>query len=145
MTHGTSHFTQRKRWHSLRKVMRRGTVMEWLWGEVRRIGNTLRWSYEGWVSAWAREKSLRQWTLVNALSVALSLAVDMTTGERALIYALGLLVLAAELVNTAIEEIVDYISKDIDPRAKRAKDAGSACVALTALAGGVAWLVILIG
>lgn len=117
--------------------------MNWLRAELRRIGNTMRWSYEGWVSAWAREKSLRQWTLVNALSIALSLAVEMSAGERALIYALGILVLAAELANTAIEEVVDYISQDIDPRAKRAKDAGSAAVALTAIAGGVAWLVIL--
>jgi diacylglycerol kinase (ATP) len=119
--------------------------MNWLLGEVRRIGNTCRWSYEGWVSAWAREKSLRQWTLVNAMSIALSLAVDMTTAERALIYALGILILAAEMANTAIEEVVDYISEEIDPRAKRAKDAGSAVVALVAIAGGVAWAVILIG
>lgn len=119
--------------------------MEWLVGEVRRIGNTARWSYEGWVAAWRREKSLRQWTLVNALSVALSLAVDMTTPERALIYALGILILAAEMANTAIEEVVDYISEQIDPRAKRAKDAGSAVVALVAIAGGAAWVVILIG
>ncbi len=119
--------------------------MKWLWGELRRLQNTARWSYQGWVSAWAREKSLRQWTAVNALSVALSLVVDMTTGERALIYALGILVLAAEMINTAIEEVVDYISTDIDPRAKRAKDAGSAVVVLTALAGGVAWAVILLG
>jgi diacylglycerol kinase (ATP) len=119
--------------------------MEWLLGEVRRLKNTARWSYDGWVSAWSREKSLRQWVGVNALSIALSLAVDMTTGERALIYALGILVLAAELLNTAIEEVVDYISTDIDPRAKRAKDAGSAVVALVALSGGVAWAVILIG
>jgi diacylglycerol kinase (ATP) len=119
--------------------------MEWLMAEARRIGNTARWSYEGWVAAWGREKSLRQWTLVNALSLALSLVVDMTTAERALIYALGILVLAAEMANTAIEEVVDYISEQIDPRAKRAKDAGSAVVALVAIAGGVAWAVILIG
>jgi diacylglycerol kinase (ATP) len=113
--------------------------------EIQRLRNTARWSWQGWASAWAREKSLRQWAGVNALSVALSLMVDMTTGERALIYALGLLILAAELMNTAIEEVVDYISTDIDPRAKRAKDAGSAVVAVVALAGGAAWAVILIG
>jgi diacylglycerol kinase (ATP) len=119
--------------------------MKWLLGELRRLQNTARWSYQGWASAWAREKSLRQWAVVNALSVALSLVVEMSAGERALIYALGILVLAAELLNTAIEEVVDYISTDIDPRAKRAKDAGSAVVTLTAIAGGVAWAVILLG
>ena len=113
--------------------------------ELRRIGNTTKWSWDGWRSAWVREKSLRQWFVVNLLSAALAFALDLTAGERALVLALGLLLLAAELVNTAIEEVVDYISEEIDPRAKRAKDAGSAVVAVTALAGGVAWLVVLIG
>ena len=72
-------------------------------------------------------------------------ALDLTPGERALILALGLLLLAAELINTAIEEVVDHISPGPDPRAKKAKDCGSACVALAALAGGVAWVVVLVG
>lgn len=71
--------------------------------------------------------------------------VEMTSGERALILALGLLILAAEVMNTALEEIVDYLSTERHPRAKKAKDCGSAAVALTAIAGGVAWLVVLIG
>lgn len=119
--------------------------MNWLMQELRRIGNTARWSWQGWRSAWAREKSLRQWTLVNILSAALALALPLTPGERALILALGLLVLVLELVNTAIEETVDYISQAQDPRAGRAKDAGSAAVAVAAIAGGVAWVVLLVG
>jgi diacylglycerol kinase (ATP) len=55
------------------------------------------------------------------------------------------MVLAAELINTAIEEVVDHISPGHDPRAKKAKDCGSACVALAALAAGVAWVVVLVG
>jgi diacylglycerol kinase (ATP) len=113
--------------------------------EARRFWNTCVWSWDGWCAAWATEKTLRQWTVVNLLSVALTFAIAMTPAERALIIALGLLVLAAELMNTGLEEVVDYLSKDIDPRAKKAKDCGSAAVALTALAGGVAWLVVLIG
>jgi diacylglycerol kinase (ATP) len=113
--------------------------------EIRRIGNTARWSWQGVHSAWQREKSFRQWVVVNLLSAALAFALPLTPGERALILSLGLLVLVMELVNTAIEETVDYISEAHDPRAGRAKDAGSAAVAVTAIAGGVAWLVILIG
>jgi diacylglycerol kinase (ATP) len=113
--------------------------------ELRRLQNTVRWSWQGWCSAWAREKSLRQWTLLNAASAVLAFALHLTPGERALILALGLLILVMELVNTAIEETVDYISAAQDPRAGRAKDCGSAAVAVTAIAAGVAWLVILIG
>jgi diacylglycerol kinase (ATP) len=117
----------------------------WVAAEIRRLGNTARWSWEGWCAAWASEKSLRQWAAVNAVSAVLALMLDLTAGERALILALGLLILVAELANSAIEEVVDYISTDRDPRAKRAKDIGSALVAVTAIAGGVAWAVILIG
>lgn len=124
---------------------KRGQDMDWLKAEVMRIGNTARWSWQGWCAAWASEKSIRQWTGVNILSVLLSLVLDLTGGERALILALGLLVLAAELINTALEETVDYISTKQDPRAGKIKDCGSAVVAVTAIAGGVAWLAILFG
>lgn len=113
--------------------------------ELRRVRNTVIWSWHGWIAAWASEKSLRQWTAVNIVSAALAMVVDLSAGERAMILALGLLILAAELMNTGLEEAIDYISKDHDMRARKAKDCGSAAVALTAIAGGVAWLVLLIG
>lgn len=113
--------------------------------EAQRFANTVIWSWEGWCAAWATEKTLRQWTLVNVASAALAFSLDLTAAERGIILALGLLVLAAELMNTGIEEAIDYISGEDHPRAKKAKDCGSAAVALTAIAGGVAWAVILIG
>lgn len=113
--------------------------------EMRRIANTVIWSWQGWGAAWASEKTLRQWTIANLLSAALAFWLDITPGERALILALGLLVLAAELLNTAIEETVNYLSTETHPLAKKAKDCGSAGVALAALAGGVAWVVVLVG
>ncbi|OYX43804.1 MAG: diacylglycerol kinase [Rhodobacterales bacterium 32-67-9] len=120
-------------------------MLDFIGGELRRFGNTCRWSLQGWRAAWATEKSLRQWSLVNLVSATLAFTLDLTTGERALILALGLLVLAAELFNTAIEEVVDLATSEQHPRAGKAKDCGSAAVALTALAGGLAWLVILLG
>ena len=119
-------------------------MLNLLTAEARRFANTVIWSLAGWRAAWATEKTLRQWTVVNLLSAVLAFALDLSTTERALILALGILVLAAELMNTGLEEVVDYISKATDPRAKKAKDCGSAAVGLTAIAGGVAWLVILL-
>jgi diacylglycerol kinase (ATP) len=113
--------------------------------ELRRLANTVVWSWDGWRAAWATEKTLRQWTLANVASAALALALDLGGGERALILALGLLVLAAELINTAVEELADGLWPGPDPRAKRAKDCGSACVALTAIAAGLAWVAVLAG
>lgn len=120
-------------------------MRELLKAEARRFANTVIWSLDGFRAAWATEKTLRQWTLANVLSAALAFSLELTPGERALILALGLLVLAAELINTGLEEVVDMISPGPDPRAKKAKDCGSACVALTAIAAGVAWGVVLVG
>lgn len=118
-------------------------MWRFLRNEGRRFANTVIWSLSGWRAAWSSEKSLRQWTLVNIVSAALALALPLSMGERALILALGVLVLAAELFNTAIEEVVDYISTEDSPHARKAKDCGSAGVALAALAAGVAWLVVI--
>jgi diacylglycerol kinase (ATP) len=86
---------------------------------LRRVWNTCLWSWQGWAAAWASEKTLRQWTIVNALSVGLSFCVDLSPAERAVIWGFGLLILAAELMNTGLEEVVDYISTATDPRAKK--------------------------
>lgn len=116
--------------------------MKELW---KRFADRAVWSWQGWCHCWREEQSLKQWALANVASAALALGLDLSTAERALILSLGLLVMVAELVNTAIERTVDYISTERHPLAKQAKDAGSAAVALTAIAVGVAWLVILIG
>lgn len=112
--------------------------------QLRRFGNKVRWSLDGWRAAWASEQSVRQWTVLNVLSIALAFWLPLTAGERGLILALGLLVLAFELVNTAIEAVVDHVLPDISPVAKKAKDCGSAAVALSAIAGGAAWAMVLV-
>lgn len=116
-----------------------------LTAEFRRILNTCIWSWQGFAAAWATEKSLRQWVLINLLSAILAFTLDLTTGERALILALGVIIIATELLNTAIEEIVDLTSPERNPRAGKAKDCGSAAVAAAGIAGLVAWLIILFG
>jgi diacylglycerol kinase (ATP) len=117
----------------------------WLRAEGARLANTVIWSWQGWRAAWASEKTLRQWTLANLLSAVAALTLPLGVAERALILALGLLLLAAELMNTAVETVVNHLSPDPHPLAAKAKDCASAAVALTALAAGLAWVVILWG
>lgn len=103
------------------------------------------WSWHGLVDTWRSEHSFRSWVWANAVSAGAALWLPLLASERALILALGVLVLAAELMNTGLERAVDYISTDEHELAKRAKDAGSAAVAITAIAAGIAWVVILWG
>jgi diacylglycerol kinase (ATP) len=64
--------------------------------------------------------------------------------ERALMIAVVALALIVELVNAAIEAVVDRISLENHALAKRAKDIGSAAVMLSLANAAVVWLVILL-
>ena len=120
-------------------------MREFMKSEARRLKMTVIWSWQGWWAAWETEKTLRQWTLANGISIALALVLDLTSVERALIIGFGLLILVVELLNTAIEETVNRISRVDHPLSKKAKDIGSAAVALTAITAGVIWVIVLIG
>ena len=103
------------------------------------------WSWAGWLECWRNEHSLHQWVWANVISAGFALWLPLAPGERALIIALGVLVLAAELMNTAVERAVDYISTEHHELARQAKDLASAAVAVTAIAAGAAWVVLLVG
>lgn len=108
--------------------------------EARRILRTVGYSLDGWRHGWREEKSLRQWVGVN-LAAWLALALlRPPLWACALIVAQGVLLLALELVNSAIEATIDYISTELHPLAKAAKDAGSAAVAVMGLGYIATWV-----
>lgn len=112
---------------------------------LKRLKWRVIWSWRGVVDAWRQEHSFRSWVWANIASAGAALWLPLEGAERALILALGILVLAAELFNTALERAVDHTSRDQHPLAGQAKDAGSAAVAVTAMAAGVAWVVVVVG
>ena len=64
--------------------------------------------------------------------------------ERAVMIAVVALTLVVELINAAIEAVVDRISLENHALAKRAKDIGSAAVMVSLANAAVVWLVILL-
>ena len=112
--------------------------------ELIKIKNRTVWSWYGFSHVAKTEGSLWQWIIANIISGSLTFFLPITFTQQAIILAGGILILAAESLNTAIERIVDDISIKQRPAAKHAKDAGSAAVAITAIATGVAWLVIIV-
>lgn len=113
--------------------------------EFGRLGRNAGLSWRGFRAAWASEKSVRQWVWANVVSAGLAFTFDLSGAERAIVLAFGFLILATELLNTAIEAAVDLASPERHPLAGRAKDCGSAAVVVAALAAGIAWAAILIG
>lgn len=98
------------------------------------------YSWAGLRLTWREEHSFRFWAVINVISATLAITLPLEPMMRTIILVLGVLVLAAECFNTAIERVVNHLSPEPHPLAKAAKDAGSAGVALTAVAAGVAWV-----
>jgi diacylglycerol kinase (ATP) len=92
-----------------------------------------------------REAAFRQELLGLAGLLALFLIIGASSGEVLGLLLLGLMVLAVEALNTALEELVDHISPGWSEFAKHAKDLGSFAVMCALVATGLyaAWVVIL--
>ena len=115
--------------------------MRFILRELIKIRNRAVWSWNGFRHVAKTEGSLWQWIIANIISASLTFFLPMTFTQQAMILAGGILILAAECFNTAIERIVDDISNKKRPAAEYAKDAGSAAVAITAIATGMVWIV----
>ena len=110
---------------------------------VRRLLNAARHSLDGLQSALS-EAAFRQELALAAVLVPLGLYLGETGVERALLTGSVLLVLVVELLNSAIEAVVDRVSVEDHALSKRAKDIGSAAVALALLNVVAVWLLILV-
>ena len=102
------------------------------------------WSLQGLRAAWLHESSFRLevWLLVVAVPLALWLGDSGL--ERAVMIGSCLLVLAAELLNSAIEAVIERYGPEHHELAGRAKDMGSAAVFVLMMNVLVCWGLILV-
>lgn len=112
---------------------------------VRRVLNALRYSMDGLRAAYTGEDAFRQETLLAAVLIPLALWLPVSGIGKALMIASVLLVLAVELINSAIEAVVDRISLDRHALSKRAKDLGSAAVLLALINVAAVWGCVILG
>jgi len=110
---------------------------------LQSILNAARNSLAGVAAAARNEGSFQVELAVCVVLLPLGLWLGGTGVERALLVSSVLIVLCAELVNTALEAAVDRISLEIHPLARRAKDIGSAAVMLALVNAGAVWLLVL--
>ncbi|MGV1099679.1 diacylglycerol kinase [Thiovibrio sp. JS02] len=111
---------------------------------LTRIVNAFGWSMAGLAAACRHEKAFQQELALVLLLAPLALWLGKTGPEKALLLSALFLVLITEIVNSAIEAVVDRFGGEIHPLSGRAKDMGSAAVFL-ALANVVAvWLLVLL-
>jgi len=110
---------------------------------VARLVQATRYSLQGLAACWRGEPAFRQEVTLAAAAVPLGLYLGGDGVERSLLTASVLLVLVVELVNTAVETVVDRLDDDAHPLSGRAKDLGSAAVLGALVLAGWIWLLVL--
>ena len=107
---------------------------------LRRVLNALGYSMAGLKAAYMCEDAFRQevWLAVILIPTACLLPVPWL--GRGMMIASVLLVLVVELLNSAIEAVVDRVSLENHRLAKRAKDIGSAAVLISLMIVLAVWL-----
>ena len=99
---------------------------------IKRIHKALRYSYEGVKAMYKSEPSFQQDLVLFVVGMLVLCFLDITTTQKCIL-----------IINTAIETIVDRISKEINPLSKKAKDIGSFLVMMSFILAFILWIMIL--
>ncbi|WP_217512928.1 diacylglycerol kinase [Vibrio metschnikovii] len=110
---------------------------------LRRIINAAGYSWQGLKAAFQHEAAIRQELLLLVIAGVTLCLLDLPALERLLMFSSVVLVLIVELLNSAIEAVVDRVGSERHELSGRAKDIGSAAVMVTLLLAGLIWSVLL--
>ncbi|MHB8256564.1 MAG: diacylglycerol kinase [Acidiferrobacterales bacterium] len=108
-----------------------------------RVMRAAGYSLSGLRAAFRTEAAFRQEVIVFALLAPLGLWLGRDGVERALLLGSLFQVLIVELLNSAVEAAVDRVGRKWHELAGRAKDMGSAAVALAVLLAALTWVLVL--
>lgn len=109
---------------------------------LRRLIAATSFSAAGLRAAWRHEEAFRQEALLSLLLTPLALWLGQSPTQRLLLIGSCALVLIVELLNSAIEAVVDRIGHDLHELSAQAKDMGSAAVLLSLLLAAAVWLTV---
>ena len=104
---------------------------------------SVRYAVEGFFAAVKHEPSFREDLLFALLLVPFAVILPVNAVSTALMIASLILILIVELLNSAIEWVIDYLRPEHHPLAKRIKDMASAAVFLSYINCVVVWGILL--
>jgi diacylglycerol kinase (ATP) len=105
----------------------------------RHIQNAVIYSGAGLKTAWDNEMAFRTEVIVIALMMPVAIWIGETAVHWALLIGSSMLVLITELLNSAVEKVVDRIGTEHHLLSKQAKDLSSAAAAVSMLAAATVW------
>ena len=105
----------------------------------RHIKNAVIYSWAGLKAAWDNEMAFRTETIVIALLMPIGIWIGKTAVQWALLIGSSMLVLIIELLNSAVENVVDRIGPEHHILSKQAKDLASAAAGVSMLTAVIVW------
>ena len=102
------------------------------------------YSFNGWMAALRHEAAFRQELTLAILFIPVAMLIDVTRTERVLLVIVTVFVLIVELLNSAVEAVVDRIGAEHHELSGRAKDLGSAAVMTSLLLWLYVWFEIVV-
>jgi len=112
---------------------------------IGRIIAATRYSWRGLHQGWRTQAALRYECYILLIAIPVAWWIGETTVERALLVGSCLLVIVVEVINSAIETVVDRIGSDLHELSGRAKDLGSAAVFCSIVLAAVIWFMLWLG
>lgn len=110
---------------------------------IKRVIDAAGYSMRGLSAAFKNEAAFRQELALAVILAPVALYIGQSNIERTLLIASLLLVLIVELLNSAVEAVVDRISNEHHELSGRAKDIGSAAVFVSLANVVIVWAMII--
>jgi len=111
---------------------------------LNRIIKAMGYSWQGIKAAYANEAAFRQEIFLSIILIPLAFFLGKSGLEIAFMIACVLLVLLVEIINSAIEAVVDRFGKEQHVLSGRAKDMGSAAVMIALINLAVVWALLIL-
>ena len=109
-----------------------------------RIFNAAAYSWLGFKAAYKHEAAFRQELWLSLVLTPVALYFGPSYADKAILIASLVFILLVEILNSALEAVVDRFGDEVHPLSGRAKDMGSAAVFLAFVIAGLVWFSVLI-
>ncbi|MCA1922745.1 diacylglycerol kinase [Buttiauxella noackiae] len=110
---------------------------------LTRIIKAAGYSWKGLKAAWINEAAFRQEGVSAVIAIAIACWLDVDPITRILLIGSVVLVMIVEILNSAIEALVDRVGTDYHELSGRAKDMGSAAVLIAIILAVITWVTLL--
>lgn len=108
----------------------------------RRYSDSFRYAYEGVKTTFQEERNMRTHVMAGAIALLLGVFLSLSITEWLWILLASFLVFVMEILNTVIENLVDLVTQEYHPLAKKVKDMAAAAVLSTTVFSVVTGLLI---